>query len=309
MKVALCFIISYEHILNKEKIWKKWIAYNKDIINVYFYYKDLDKIKSAWIKEHVIPRKYICETTYLHVIPAYMSIMNYALKDNNEWFCFLTDSCCPIISPKRFRYLFFKYNQKSIFSWRKAWWNPDYHTRANLKRLPENYRLANDPWFVLKKEDVKACLQYYYTKYKIVKLICEGGLANESLFAIMLYCSNKLNNAICYASHATDWSRMSSSTSPHVFTEFNNTDLKFIEKTLKENKYTLFIRKISPEFPDEILEKYIYEYSKEKDDMLVIKEPVSWIIPLFHLLYLLLYLYLFADIILEFYGGIPQLNP
>ena len=25
---------------------------------------------------------------------------------NNQWFCLLTDSCCPIISPKRFKYLF-----------------------------------------------------------------------------------------------------------------------------------------------------------------------------------------------------------
>ena len=46
MKVALCFIISYDHILNKEHIWRKWIDYNKDIINVYFYYKDIKKINS-----------------------------------------------------------------------------------------------------------------------------------------------------------------------------------------------------------------------------------------------------------------------
>ena len=45
MKIALCFIISYDHILNKEHIWRKWIEPNKDIINVYFYYKDIKKIK------------------------------------------------------------------------------------------------------------------------------------------------------------------------------------------------------------------------------------------------------------------------
>ena len=37
----------------------------------------------------------------------------------------------------------------------------------------------------------------------------------------------------------------------------------FIEKFLKENKYTMFIRKVSPEFPDTILQKYIYNYSKD----------------------------------------------
>ena len=33
MKIALCFIINYEHILNKELIWREWIEPNKDIIN------------------------------------------------------------------------------------------------------------------------------------------------------------------------------------------------------------------------------------------------------------------------------------
>ena len=43
MKVSLCFIISYNHVLKKEEIWKEWIEYNKDIINIYFYYQDFNK--------------------------------------------------------------------------------------------------------------------------------------------------------------------------------------------------------------------------------------------------------------------------
>ena len=35
MKVALCFIINYDHILNNVHIWRKWIDHNNDIINVY----------------------------------------------------------------------------------------------------------------------------------------------------------------------------------------------------------------------------------------------------------------------------------
>ena len=121
MKVALCFIISYEHILNKENIWKKWIEPNKDIINVYFYYKDIHKIKSEWILKHTLPSNHIYKTSYFHVIPAYVSVLNYALNDNNnQWFCLLTDSCCPIISPKKFRYLFYQNYNKSIMNWKKA---------------------------------------------------------------------------------------------------------------------------------------------------------------------------------------------
>ena len=41
MKIALCFIISYEHILQKEQLWIDWIKPNQDIINIYFHYKSI----------------------------------------------------------------------------------------------------------------------------------------------------------------------------------------------------------------------------------------------------------------------------
>jgi len=69
MKVALCFIISYNHKINKEKIWRDWIEPNKDIINIYFHYKNIHLIESTWIKQHCIPSKYIAPTTYYHGVP------------------------------------------------------------------------------------------------------------------------------------------------------------------------------------------------------------------------------------------------
>jgi hypothetical protein len=260
MKVALCFIISYDHILNKEHIWRKWIEYNKDIINVYFFYKDFQKIQSEWIKERAMPPDKIMKTSYYHVIPAYISILSYASQHdtNNRWFCLLTDSCCPIVSPRRFRNLFFDNYNKTIMSWRNAWWNIQVHKRANLALLPEDLRLANDPWFVLKREDVARIIRYFHLKGDITTTICQGGLANESLFAIILAANNELKNVICSVTHITDWSRMTSSTSPHVFKEGNEIDIKFIENELKEKKYQMFIRKVAPEFPDAILESYIY---------------------------------------------------
>jgi hypothetical protein len=303
MKIALCFIISYEHILNKEHIWRKWIEPNKDIINVYFYYKDISKIKSKWILEHTIPPKYIYETSYYHVIPAYTTIMTFAMNHdkNNQWFCLLTDSCCPIISPKRFKYLFYESYNKSIMNWKKAWWNVTLHKRANLALLPEEFHLGNDPWFVLKREHVLSINKYMNTKKEIVKTICDGGLANESLFAIIFYACKQLNNThlISSPTHATDWSRMTSSTSPHLFKYANKTDIAFIEKFINENKYTMFIRKISPEFPDTILEKYIYDYSKDdyEDNDPCVFNVFSilwfWIIINIFLLFLFIFYFLF----------------
>jgi len=270
MKIALCFIISYEHILNKEQIWREWIEPNKDIINIYFYYKDFNKIKSQWIIDHTIPPNLICETSYYHVIPAYMTVMNFALTHDksNQWFCLLTDSCCPIISPRKFKYLFYENYDKSIMSWRKAWWNINFHKRANLAQLPKEYHLGNDPWFTLKRENVYHIINFMNKNKELTKLICSGGLANESLFSIIL-CACKqleLNGPVISAvTHLTDWDRMSSFTSPHIFKELTNYDIKFIETGLEKNKYAMFIRKIAPEFPDEILKKYIYEKYEESD--------------------------------------------
>ena len=279
MKVALCFIISYEHILNKEEIWKEWIEHNKDIINVYFYYKSLQKIKSEWIIKHTIPPNYIYETSYYHVIPAYMSLMKFAIThDNtNQWFCFLTDSCCPIISPRKFRYLFYNNYHSSIMSWKKHWWNIYYHKRGNLALLPEELRLANDPWFILKRENVNNCLHFINNQPNLTKTICNGGLANESLFAIILYVYKELNDVICSVTHIADWNRQTNATSPHVFSNANDLDIKFIEQHLNENKFAMFIRKVSINFPDDVLKNYIYNYSKNSDDKLLMRMPVIFI--------------------------------
>jgi len=281
MKVALCFIINYEHILNKEDIWREWIKPNQDIINVYFYYKDFKKIKSEWIIKHTMPPKFIYETSYYHVIPAYLSLMNFALQHdvNNNWFCFLTDSCCPIISPIKFRHLFYTHYSKSIFSWKKAWWNIQFHKRANLAALPEELHLANDPWFVMKRENIVQCIHFANNRQNMTRTICKGGLANESLFAIIMYMCKQLNtkNIISAVSHTADWCRMTNSTSPHLFKSANDQDIKFIKKSLSKDKYVMFIRKVAPEFPNEVLNYFIYEHSKNEDNKLVLKEPFPFI--------------------------------
>jgi hypothetical protein len=272
MKVALCFIISYEHILNKEHIWREWIKPNKDIINVYFHYKNLNKIKSEWILQHAIPLNYIQPTTYFHVVPAYVSIMSYAYQNDSEntWFCLLTDSCCPIISPTKFRDLFITHYNNSIMSWKPSWWNIYFHKRANLCKLPKELHLGNTPWFILKRKNVEQVFDFCHKQKTLYQQICSGGLANESLFAIILYIYDELkennNKVINEITHITDWSRMMSSTSPYLFKELYEKDIEFIEDNLKKNKYAMFIRKIHSNFPDNILNYYIYEYNKINEE-------------------------------------------
>jgi hypothetical protein len=54
---------------------------------------------------------------------------------------------------------------------------------------------------------------------------------------------------------------MSNTTSPHLFKDKNDfleEDSEFIYNELKQNKFALFLRKVSPDYPDEILLEFIY---------------------------------------------------
>jgi hypothetical protein len=267
MKVALCFIISYQHILNKEQLWINWIKENKDIINVYFHYKDINQIQSPWIKMHTIPPKYVHQTTYYSVVPAYMALLSYAFHHDleNKWFCMLTDSCVPIISPAKFRQLFFENYRASIFKWKPAYWNITIHRRANLRLLKKEYWLANDPWFTLSRAHVHKCILFLVAKNDIYRQVNSGGLANESIFAIMLQTFNELSKSsslINAVNTVTDWSRMSSPTSPYVFKEATTENINIIINLLKENPHVMFLRKVDSSFPDQaILDLYGNENS------------------------------------------------
>lgn len=267
MKIALCFLISYEHKVNKEKIWVDWITKNSDIINIYFHYKDKTKIKSEWILKHCIPENYVMNTSYYFVVGAYLSTVKYALLDDvaNKWFIFLTESCVPIISPERFRRFFNKYCNFSIIRWRPAWWNVSLHKRANLHYLPKNLRLGHDPWFVIERNDILACISYIEQNGPIYNLIFSGGLANESLFVILLKSCGRLENVINEPTTASDWSRMASTTSPYIFKIGNVADIDFIINFLHQNKFTMFLRKVDEKFPDDVILEFMNN-DKEKID-------------------------------------------
>jgi len=262
MKVALCFLISDSSgALYKEHIWREWIQENKDIINVYFHYKSYEDIKSLWILDHVLPKKYIMETDYFHVVPAYMSLLDYGLTSDksNQWFCFLTESCVPIISPLKFRELFFTYWNTTFLKWEPFPPSVLVNTRANLHLFDKRAQLKHSPWFTIKRDDVIRCLTFRQVNRRIYNTICDGKVANESIFAIMLSAFKQLENVKNEDTHLSDWSRMMSATSPYLFKEGSKKDVSVIDTLLEKNKYAIFLRKVAPEFPDSILRNYIYK--------------------------------------------------
>ena len=258
MKIALCFLISYEQILIKEEVWREWVEKNKDRFNVYFHYRDFSQIKSEWIRNHTIPFNFVVPTSYLHVVPAYFSLMTFALHHDkeNQWFCFLTDSCVPIVASDTFCKKFEENRDKSIIRCKPAWWNPAFHKRANLHRFQKEFHLGNDPWFILKREDVEKCLLYKKVNPKQYNLICKGIIANESIFAIILKTFNQMDEIVNESTHITDWENMSSSTSPYIFKSGSQAEIDYIQNAKEKNKFFFFLRKIGSEFPDSILGKF-----------------------------------------------------
>lgn len=290
MKVALCFIISYEHVLQKEHYWINWIEQNKDLFNIYFHYKKKSKIRSQWILKYCIPEKYIKNTSYYDVVPAYMSLLSYAHEHdpNNQWFCLVTDTCVPIISPKNFRKLFEENYNKSIIRCGKAHWNVNLHRRANLRLFSEEYHLANDPWFTLCRYHVHLCILFMVLQNNLYNKINNGGLANESIFAIILETFGELNKNKILNSSSTicDWSRMANPTSPHLFNECTEIDENIITSQLQNNPYALFLRKVNYKFPDEKLIQISSWDVKEYEELIINRQFMGNILSFFMFLFL-----------------------
>ena len=98
-----------------------------------------------------------------------------------------------------------------------------------------------------------------------------GGLANESVFAIILQTFGELNNPlrmINESSSISDWTRMASPTSPHFFKESTEENINIICDLLKENKYTLFLRKVHKTFPDSVIKEIMNKDFEHKYELL-----------------------------------------
>lgn len=300
-KAALCFIVSYEHQLHHEKLWREWIEPNRDILNIYVHYKDARAITSPWLRSYAIPPQFVSKTSYYNVVPAYMAVLSFAFNHDtqNQWFCMLTDTCVPIITPAQFRSRFLALHSKSIVRCFRAHWNLVLHQRANLRLLKPEYWLGNDPWFTLCRKHVHQCMIFMAMKNSIYNIVNAGGLANESLFAIVLQTFHEYGNAsrhINLSSTLCDWERMSSPTSPYYFSfppketimggapnplwktlpETRNADPSAIDqqhlatdvqriKTLlnnPDNALCMFMRKVHVSFPDEKI-KEIMQFSED----------------------------------------------
>jgi hypothetical protein len=201
-------------------------------------------------------------TSYYHMVEAYMSSLAFAWHrvPATRWFCLLTQSCVPLVSPAVFRQRFEVDGEVSFLRWSEPWWPVNFHRRANLPSLPAACRLGHDPWFVLTRDDVACCLAFRRQQPALYRHICRGGLANESLFAIALHLGGRLAGVRNQRTTAVDWSRRTSATSPYTFRNDKDhlpRDVAFVRLQQQEHPCLLFLRKVAPDYPDTLLDEFI----------------------------------------------------
>ncbi len=272
--VALGFLLAYDQTLHKEALWRDWVERSHGHCVPYFHCASPRPSPSAWVEAHRLPFHESVNTSYFHVVQAYVRLMQHALRNPaHQWVCFVTDACVPVVSPATLRQRLSEHGGKSLFGWRRAWWDIRVHTRANLAKLPPAYHLGHEPWFVLSRADAEAVLTFVRTQSDLVDLIDRGGLANETLFAVALAQQGKLAGVANVVSTATDWTRRSSATSPHVFVHTGGRDIvadrqevELLARTVRNHPACLFVRKIDASFPDSEVRRWwtIHERSVKR---------------------------------------------
>ena len=155
-----------------------------------------------------------------------------------------------------FKKKFDTFSEYSFLKWSRAWWPVGFHRRANLHRLSSEYHLGHDPWFILSQSHVDSCLLFMKKERNLYRLICQGIIANESIFIIMLLKEKNMVNVMNNSSTYCDWIRRSSATSPFVFRKGNEKqDILFLKemKQKKEFEHCLFFRKVEKGFDSKFL--------------------------------------------------------
>ena len=234
------------------------MAENEGLFNIYVHCRDPRRIQSTWLRRHVIPSAFLQPTSYYHVVPAVMSTLLFAYHSDNKntWFCFATDSCVPIVSPGQFLRRFQTMSNKTIMGWGRSHWNVQFHTRANLRHLETKYWLYNDPWFTMTRRHVALCLAFPSTCRHTYDVVCRGGLANESIFAVMLAMAGRIANynreadgVVNASATVADWMVRASATSPRLFIRGDSDELSAIRRLKTGSPHAMFLRKVGQTFP------------------------------------------------------------
>jgi hypothetical protein len=265
--VTFCFLVTRD--LVKEHIWRQWfdrlaaLDFKFNIItHVSPVQKDL--VCSDWLRQTLLPDNYLCDTAWAWLMQAELALYNYAVRYKPAaWYTLHSESCVPFVTPEKFIEQFKQYKAHTFLSYSKAWWTPTPvpNDRANLHLLPTDYHWAHPQWSILCHADLEKLLELAATDQDLTAILLKGHTADESFLAIYLYKINNFQNVINKATTLVDWKRAPGGGSPYVFhdwIEADKTAVAELQTGERKNNY-LFLRKVGPTFPDEILREWLFK--------------------------------------------------
>ena len=264
---TFCFLVTQD--LTKEHIWREWFAglerlQFKYAIVVHCSLSHKEKIKSAWLKQWFMPDGCMRPTAWGWLVGAMMSMYDHAVQTQPaEWYTLHSDTCVPMVSPEKFVEIFNKHKQHSFVSYEKIWWNPKIVNRANLRMLPPQMHLVHSQWCIFCHEDLSQMVNLSKTNEQIkntLAIVSSGHTADESYAAILLFNINRLKNVIKKQTTLVDWKRTPNGNNPYRFDGWSIYDVESVReiRKTKANEY-MFMRKVAPAFPDDVLRKHIFD--------------------------------------------------
>lgn len=265
--VTFCFLVTTD--LVKEHIWREWFDQLQQLqfkfkIIVHCSPSNVDNVKSDWLKLHFIPNKRTRDTAWGWVLKSMMSMYEHAIDTcPAAWYTLHSETCVPMVSPETFIRIFNEHKQHTFVSHRRAWWNILKVRRANLHLLPSDMHVAHSQWCIFCHEDLSQLVKMSKLDEHIknaLSVLAGGHAAEESYAAALLGSINDMKNVINQPTTLVDWNRSLNGNNPHVFIEWTDADETIVNDLRKTNANTfMFMRKIGPTFPDEILRKHIFD--------------------------------------------------
>jgi len=259
--VTFCFLVTKD--LVKEQIWRAWFDRLRALkfrFNIITHVSPRQKahVQSDWLWATLLPDAYLVPSEWAWVMQAQLALYAYALAHAPAaWYTLHSESCVPLVTPERFIEQFQQFKAHTFLRYGKAWWTPTPvpNDRANLHLLPTEYHWAHPQWSILCHEDLAQVVALAAAdENQLTSTLLKGHAAEESFLAIFLYKINNFKNVIKKATTLVDWARSPGGGSPYTFHEWTAEDEKVVAalRAEKDQDY-LFMRKIGPTFPDEVL--------------------------------------------------------
>lgn len=250
---TFCFLVTGDLI--KEAVWRTWF---EALDAVRFPYKiathcsNPSHIKSAWLRATLIPTS--VPTSWQFHTRATLALYEYAFHETeSEWITLHSESCVPIVEPARFVTLFNDYKGRTVLSHRPIWWDPAKIARANLIRIPAKFHVQHSEWCILSREDLVIVLMVALKSTAMANIVLAGPAADESFVGVALAFHDRLKDALNTRTTLVDWKRSPNGNNPYTFTEWTSDDEALLKKKRSENPLLMFMRKVGPTLPDEVI--------------------------------------------------------